>query len=196
MYIVTSRCYNSNNVIHNNYHSISRTLRVWQGTPTHRTSVYAFGAPGCGTPAMKKKGSRRVVAAKSNVRRRRAENRQKKSVKFQASRKNYRKTKSKDKLVVKNSSVRSTDGSSRGSSVSLTASTEYFCYVPTKKHHCWALTSLKAPFYESSARSSVDIVAVIDKSSSMRGEKIALVRETLLFVIDQCKILIFLISRV
>ncbi len=110
-------------------------------------------------------------------------------MKFQSSPKNYQKTKPKDKVAAKEDQgvPQNTDGSS----VSLAASTEYFCYGPTKKHHCWALTSLKAPYYESSARSSVDIVAVIDKSSSMRGEKISLVRKTLLFVIDQCKIHIF-----
>ena len=69
----------------------------------------------------------------------------------------------------------------------LTATTEYVSYNPATKQQCWAVTSLKAPFYEPSDRASVDIVAVIDKSGSMRGQKIALVRETLLFVIDQCK---------
>ena len=73
-------------------------------------------------------------------------------------------------------------------SLSLTASTEYTCYKPTTKQLCWAVTSLKAPFYEPQARANVDIVAVIDKSGSMRGNKIALVRATLLFVIDQCEL--------
>jgi len=76
---------------------------------------------------------------------------------------------------------------SKDTSISLTASTEYACYKPTTRNLCWAVTSLKAPFYEPQARSNVDIVAVIDKSGSMGGEKIALVRKTLLFVIDQCK---------
>ena len=74
-----------------------------------------------------------------------------------------------------------------GTTIVLTAITEYACYSPGSLQECWAVTSLKAPLYEPSARASVDIVAVIDKSGSMRGQKIALVRETLLFVIDQCK---------
>ena len=82
-----------------------------------------------------------------------------------------------------------TRSSNSGSSpeITLTSTTEYACYSPSSLHHCWAVTSFKAPLYEPSARASVDIVAVIDKSGSMSGQKIALVRETLLFVIDQCK---------
>lgn len=52
---------------------------------------------------------------------------------------------------------------------------------------CWATASFKAPFYEPTSRPTVDIVAVIDKSGSMRGVKLDLVKKTLLFVIDQCK---------
>ena len=75
-----------------------------------------------------------------------------------------------------------------GDSVRLTAKTEHHCYSPSSKQECWAITSLKAPRYEPTSRASVDIVAVIDKSGSMRGEKIALVRKTLEFVIDQCEL--------
>ena len=71
--------------------------------------------------------------------------------------------------------------------VSLSAVAEYSNYGVKNEQPCWAITSLKAPFYEPTARAPVDIVAVIDKSGSMAGEKISLVRETLLFVIDQCK---------
>ena len=74
-----------------------------------------------------------------------------------------------------------------GTSVTLTASTEYSCYSPARVQQCWGVATFKAPFYEPSIRASVDVVAVIDKSGSMRGQKIALVKETLLFVIDQCK---------
>ncbi len=72
--------------------------------------------------------------------------------------------------------------------VALIAATEYACYSPATVQTCWGVTSFKAPFYEPSVRSSVDLVAVIDKSGSMGGRKIALVRETLLFVIDQCEL--------
>ena len=71
--------------------------------------------------------------------------------------------------------------------ISLSASPEYGCYSASSEQLCWAVTSFKAPFYEPISRAPVDIVAVIDKSGSMGGEKIRLVRETLLFVIDQRK---------
>ena len=71
--------------------------------------------------------------------------------------------------------------------IALTAATEFACYPPTGEQACWATASLKAPFYEPMARAPVDIVAVIDKSGSMRGAKLDLVKKTLLFVIDQCK---------
>ncbi len=71
--------------------------------------------------------------------------------------------------------------------ISLTCSAEYMSY-PLSEQTCWSVTSLKAPFYEPTARASVDIVAVIDKSGSMKhGNKLSLVKETLHFVIDQCK---------
>ena len=70
--------------------------------------------------------------------------------------------------------------------ITLECSTEYVSY-PLTEQTCWAVTSFKAPFHEPTSRASVDIVAVIDKSGSMGGEKIKLVRKTLLFVIDQCK---------
>ena len=72
--------------------------------------------------------------------------------------------------------------------IALTATTEYVCYPPTNQQACWATTSMKAPFYEPTARAPVDIVAVIDKSGSMRGGKLELVKKTLLFVVDQCKL--------
>lgn len=47
------------------------------------------------------------------------------------------------------------------------------------------MASFKAPSYELTPRPSVDIVAVIDRSGSMRGTKLDLLKKTLLFVIDQ-----------
>ena len=70
--------------------------------------------------------------------------------------------------------------------ISLECSIEYVSY-PLTEQTCWAVTSFKAPFHETTSRASVDIVAVIDKSGSMKGEKLKLVQETLHFVIDQCK---------
>ncbi len=74
--------------------------------------------------------------------------------------------------------------------ISLSATTEYACYSPASQHQCWAVVTSKAPFYEASSRASVDIVAVIDRSGSMTGHKLLMVKNTLLFVIDQCKLYI------
>lgn len=71
--------------------------------------------------------------------------------------------------------------------IALTWTPEFAAYTPTKEHKAWAISTLKAPFYEPTARAPVDICAVIDRSGSMRGEKLELVKETLEFVIDQCE---------
>ncbi len=52
---------------------------------------------------------------------------------------------------------------------------------------CWAITSLKAPVDVPESRSSTDIVVVLDKSASMNGKKMNMVKKTLQFVIDQRK---------
>lgn len=71
--------------------------------------------------------------------------------------------------------------------VALSTNTEFACYPPDGQQECWATVSLKAPFYEPTARAPVDIVAVIDKSGSMRGDKLELVKTTLQFIVDQLK---------
>ena len=71
-------------------------------------------------------------------------------------------------------------------SVCMSASAEYASYLANSAQLCWAVTNFKAPFYEPTSRAPVDIVAVIDKSGSMRGEQLRLVKKTLLFMIDQC----------
>lgn len=65
--------------------------------------------------------------------------------------------------------------------------TPEFSAYPLVEQSGWAVCTLKAPFFEPTARAPVDIVAVIDKSGSMHGEKLDLVKETLEFVIDQLK---------
>ena len=65
--------------------------------------------------------------------------------------------------------------------------TPEFSAYPLVEQPAWSDCTIKAPFYEPSSRAPVDIVAVIDKSGSMHGEKLDLVKETLEFVIDQCK---------
>ena len=73
--------------------------------------------------------------------------------------------------------------------VALSCNAEYATYPRGSNQVCWATASLKVPFYEAAARAPVDIVAVIDKSGSMRGAKLDLVKKTLLFVVDQCTFL-------
>ena len=64
---------------------------------------------------------------------------------------------------------------------------EFAAYAPGQEHKAWSITTLKAPLHEPTARAPVDICAVIDRSGSMHGEKLNLVKETLEFVIDQCE---------
>ena len=71
--------------------------------------------------------------------------------------------------------------------ITLKASTQYATYDHAKEtSDCTAMATVKAPLYEPQSRSAVDIVAVIDRSGSMAGVKLNLVKKTLLFVIDQC----------
>ena len=47
------------------------------------------------------------------------------------------------------------------------------------------MASLRAPRWSPDTRVPVDIVGVIDKSGSMNGEKIQLVKKTMQFVVEQ-----------
>ena len=69
----------------------------------------------------------------------------------------------------------------------LTMKAELCAYAHTSRHDCWAVASIKAPSFESESKVPIDVVAVIDVSSSMAGAKIELVKQTLLFVIGQRK---------
>ncbi|XP_003383100.1 PREDICTED: uncharacterized protein LOC100635885 [Amphimedon queenslandica] len=75
---------------------------------------------------------------------------------------------------------------SSNESIGVNCTTEFAAY-PLVGQTGWGVCTLKAPFYEPESRAPVDIVAVIDKSGSMHGEKLDLVKETLEFVIDQLK---------
>ena len=81
--------------------------------------------------------------------------------------------------------------------LTLTCKSEFPEYVSTEEGTCWALLSTQAPPYvdESTTRAPLDLVAVVDKSGSMRNEKIRMVRETLKFVVDQSKSCSFVIGK-
>ena len=72
--------------------------------------------------------------------------------------------------------------------LTLTAQAELHAYSHASRHDCWAVTNVKAPLYQRESRVPVDIVAVIDQSGSMAGEKMTRVKKTLLFVINQRKL--------
>lgn len=71
--------------------------------------------------------------------------------------------------------------------ITLSWTPELAAYKPEQAQKAWSVATLKAPFYEPTSRAPIDVCAVIDKSGSMAGEKLRLVKETLEFVIDQRK---------
>ena len=76
--------------------------------------------------------------------------------------------------------------------LTLTVKAELCAYSHTSRHDCWAVANIKAPLYEPESRVPIDVVAVIDVSGSMAGEKLNLVKKTLLFVIGQRKSMVFM----
>ncbi len=72
--------------------------------------------------------------------------------------------------------------------ITLSCQAEFQKYVYNKAEDIWALVTLKAPCHEDeNKRAPIDVVAVIDKSGSMSGAKLNLVKKTLEFFITQCK---------
>jgi len=74
--------------------------------------------------------------------------------------------------------------------ITLTCIPEYSSYKYNEKVDIWSLVSLQAPCQEEdknddNKRAPIDLVAVIDKSGSMSGKKLALVKKTLEFVLTQ-----------
>ena len=70
--------------------------------------------------------------------------------------------------------------------------TEYLEYVYNERQDVTAIVTLKAPLLEEDEqeeekRAPIDLVAVIDKSGSMAGEKLKLVKTTLEFIISQLR---------
>ena len=71
--------------------------------------------------------------------------------------------------------------------IKLLATPEFPEYDPALASSCWVDINLAAPVYEEddAKRAAVDIVAVIDRSGSMGGGKLDLVKKTLHFVVSQ-----------
>ncbi|KAI6650539.1 hypothetical protein LOD99_7590 [Oopsacas minuta] len=71
--------------------------------------------------------------------------------------------------------------------IKLIATNEYQEYDPSKEVSCWVDIKLEAPIFEEedNKRAAVDLVAVIDRSGSMGGGKLDLVKKTLHFVVSQ-----------
>ena len=71
--------------------------------------------------------------------------------------------------------------------ISVSCATEYPAYEANKNVKCWGLVTLKAHYQvEESKRPALDIVAVIDKSGSMSGQKLDLVKKSLEFLVENC----------
>lgn len=83
-------------------------------------------------------------------------------------------------------------GEGKASDIVVSCTSEYKDYTFNEKHDIWSLVTLKAPCQAEDdtdeKRAPVDIVAVIDKSGSMSGTKIKLVKKTLEFILTQCKL--------
>ena len=71
--------------------------------------------------------------------------------------------------------------------IKLVATNEYQEYEPEREVSCWVDIKLEAPVFEEdeNKRAAVDLVAVIDRSGSMGGGKLDLVKKTLHFVVSQ-----------
>ena len=103
-----------------------------------------------------------------------------------------------------NSEVRSGDREEHNATVerpnqdiTISCESEYKDYNYNEKVDIWTLVSLKAPRQieeeNEEKRAPIDLVAVIDKSGSMSGEKLELVKKTLEFVLTQCKLIFILL---
>jgi uncharacterized protein YegL len=76
------------------------------------------------------------------------------------------------------------------SQLEFTTTLEYDIVEPNKTEDLYVMASIKAPLAESEERSTrapIQIVCVIDKSGSMSGNNMKLVRESLVYMIDQLK---------
>ncbi|XP_028397520.1 uncharacterized protein LOC114521316 isoform X2 [Dendronephthya gigantea] len=72
------------------------------------------------------------------------------------------------------------------SHITVSCTAEFPSYKCDSVSKCWGLVTLKAANYEpeQSKRPALDIVAVIDRSGSMQGEKLFLVKKSLKFLVQ------------
>eukprot|EP00761_Pharyngomonas_kirbyi_P011881 gb/GECH01011907.1/.p1 GENE.gb/GECH01011907.1/~~gb/GECH01011907.1/.p1 ORF type:complete len:529 (+),score=177.35 gb/GECH01011907.1/:1-1587(+) len=71
--------------------------------------------------------------------------------------------------------------------LNITCTTEVESIAAKDAQDIMVMLSLQAPHHEPESRSSVDIVAVVDRSGSMDGEKLNLVKRTLQFMVRELK---------
>eukprot|EP01112_Ceratiomyxa_fruticulosa_P005900 TRINITY_DN16710_c0_g1_i1.p1 TRINITY_DN16710_c0_g1~~TRINITY_DN16710_c0_g1_i1.p1 ORF type:complete len:118 (-),score=23.47 TRINITY_DN16710_c0_g1_i1:101-454(-) len=74
--------------------------------------------------------------------------------------------------------------------ITVKGETEFPAFTYDKEHTFHAIASIQAPKFEEISRASrapIDLIVVIDASGSMAGEKLALVKNTLHFVVNQLK---------
>ena len=69
--------------------------------------------------------------------------------------------------------------------ISLTADAEHLELSYAEKHTPLAMLSMIAPASEAAARQPLEVIAVVDRSGSMRGEKMDRMRSTLSFLVEK-----------
>lgn len=73
------------------------------------------------------------------------------------------------------------------SSIELSGLLDYEGVPFDQSRKCVAMASIRAPLYEPKVRAPLRMVCVVDRSGSMEGDKINLVKKTLQFVVKQLK---------
>jgi len=80
-----------------------------------------------------------------------------------------------------------TDPASPTQQIKLSSRTEYPVLSCLEQEHVYIMGSIYAPLFEKTERAPINLVAVIDKSGSMAGQKLQLVKKTCQFMIQQLK---------